>query len=167
MKKSHFLIVSFFLLVVVFTKVDAQQNNPPFKLSETGYGIYTSHTVEKESIDGSASIDHAVVEKQVLVKKTEKVPAKLGIQFGTVYKLTGKDKDTASLEIEWIFPHEIMDTAKNAKYLNIRYPIKLPINFVNSSCYTLDNNFEVVKGIWIVNIYSDNKIIFTRKFDLY
>ena len=166
MKKSLFLKLSFFLLVVC-AKVNAQQNNPPFTLLETGYGIYTSHTVANEDIAGSTSIGHAVVEKQVLVKKTDKVPAKIGVQFGTIYKLTGKDRDTVSLEIEWIYPHEIMDTSKNAKYASIRYPIKLPVNFENSRTYSLDDNFEVVKGLWVLNIYSDNKIIFTRKFDLY
>lgn len=110
--------------------------------------------------------DHGVAEKQVLVKKTEKIPGKLGVEFGTEYKLVGVDKEIAVIEIEWVFPQEIIDPIKKTKFSSIRYAIDLPVNAPNASTYSLDNDFEIIKGTWQLNLYYKGKNIYSKKFEL-
>ena len=166
MKKS-LQIAMLLLLFGVCIKVNAQQTKPAFKFSELSYGMYASQTIEKEKMDESPSGDHKVVAKQVLLKKTERVLAKIGSEFGTEYKLVGDSKDTVTLQLEWIFPHEMTDPVKKVSFKSIKYPIDLPVNAANASTYSLDNDFEVVKGAWQLNIYYKDKIIYSKKFELY
>lgn len=149
-----------------YIKVNAQQKDASFKFSEISYGTYRSQTVEKESMAESPSGDHKVVTKQILLKKTEKIPAKIGTEFGTEYKLTGNSKDIVTLQLEWVFPKEITDPVKKVSFKSIKYPIDLPANATNASTYSLDNDFEVVKGPWQLNIYYNEKIIYSKKFEL-
>jgi hypothetical protein len=156
-----------FLLLGVYIKVNAQQTKPAFKFSELNYGMYASQTGETQKMDESPSGDHRVVIKQVLLKKTEKIPAKIGSDFGTEYKLVSNSSDTVTLQLEWIFPHTIIDPVKKASFKSIKYAIDLPLNATNGSTYSLDNDFEVVKGTWQLNIYYEDKIIYSKKFELY
>ncbi|MBS1503138.1 MAG: DUF3859 domain-containing protein [Bacteroidetes bacterium] len=165
MKKSLF-IVSLFAFLIVSINALAQQDPPEVTLTEISHGIYSSQVIAKEKMDESPSGDHRVVARQVLVKKTEKIPAKLGAEFGAEYKLKSTGKDSVNIEIEWIFPHAIVDPAKNASYESIRYALTLGPADVNASTYSLDNDFEVVKGTWLLNVYYDNKIIYSQKFEL-
>jgi len=165
MKKLSFF-TALYLMLGLYITANAQQKEANFKLSEISYGIYQSQTVEKEAMAESPSGDHKVVTKQVLLKKTEKIPAKIGAEFGTEYKLTGNTKEVVTLQLEWIFPHEITDPVKKVSFKSIKYPIDLPVNATNASTYSLDNDFEVVKGTWQLNIYYNDKIIYSKKFEL-
>ena len=161
------ILLLFIGIIVLHGKVSAQQNNLPFKFSETNYGYYRSVTVETEQMPGSPSGDHKVVTNQVLIKQTARIPAKIGSDFGINYKLSGNKKDTVQLEIEWVFPQEMVNPAQNIKYKSIRYPIDLPCDAANGSTYSLDNDFEVIKGDWLLNVYYNNQIIYIKKFKLY
>lgn len=165
--KNSLFIIALYLALGAFTKVNAQQTDLPFKFSEESYGIYSSHTAELEKLEALPNFDHKVVDKQVLVKQTDRVPAKKGLEFCVDYKLISAAKDTMHLQLEWIYPHAITDPQKKSTFKSIKYPIKLPLNETNGSTYSLDNEYEVVKGTWQFNIYYDDKIIYTRKFELY
>ena len=164
MTRPFSLSLLFLLFIVPIAK--AQHVNPVFKFSEVSHGLYSSQTVAKETMAESPSGTHTVVEKQILLKQTEKIPAKIGSEFGTEYKLTGNNADTVILEIEWVYPHEIIDKQKNTSFKSIRYPIQIPANAANASTYSLEDDFEVVKGDWLLNIYSDNKIIYSKRFQV-
>jgi hypothetical protein len=156
-----------FILFLLCTGADAQQATIALKLQEITFGQATSTVVTKEAMENSPSGDHRLVENQVFTKKTNRIEAKKGVEFGVEYKLVSKQTDTVGLEIEWIFPNPIIDPQKHTTYKSLRYPIGLPLNFINASTYSLDNDFEVVKGTWQLNIYYSDKIIYTRKFELY
>ena len=120
----------------------------------------------KDAIVGSASIEHSVLDSVLLIKRTEKITARLGIEFGVEYILKSSLNDTISLDIEWIYPKEIIDPVDKKKVKSIRYGIDLPANFINNGNYKLENAFEVVKGNWQLNIYYKSKLIYRRKFIL-
>lgn len=145
----------------------AHAQDHKFKFDEIATGTFTKgEVVAKEQMDGSPTGTHTVVEKQTLLKKTQSVDAKIGAAFGVEYKLAGKQNDTIPIELEWVFPSEMTDQKGN-HYNSIRYPVDLPANLVNASVYSLDNDYEVVKGTWTFNIYYQDKVIFSRKFDLH
>lgn len=137
-----------------------------FKITEISYGIYTSKIIAKKPIPGSAIWNHNVTGTSILVKRTQKVPAKSGIQFGAQYKLSVNGNHTVPVEVEWIFP-EMHNPAGSTKYTSLKYPLVIPANMVNNSNYTLEKKHEILKGNWVLNIYHDSKIVYSKKFELY
>ncbi|MDB5150331.1 MAG: hypothetical protein JWQ57_4351 [Mucilaginibacter sp.] len=154
-------------LLLANTHTNAQLTVHKFKITEISYGIYTSKTILKEAMAESPTGNHNYTDTSILVKKTQKIPAKSGIEFGAEYRLSGEQNDTARIEIEWIFPSEMQDPAKGTKYKSIKYPLFIPANMVNNSSYTLENDYEIIKGNWVLNIYYDDKILYSKKFELY
>ncbi|WP_413666498.1 DUF3859 domain-containing protein [Mucilaginibacter sp. Mucisp86] len=137
-----------------------------FAITEISYGIYTSKIVAKEPIAGSPTGNHNVTRNSILIKQTQRVPAKLGIQFGAEYKVAADGNDTVRVEVEWVFP-ETHDPAGRITNTSLKYPLAIPANMVNNSNYTLEKKQEVLKGSWVLNIYHDGKIVYSKKFDLY
>lgn len=158
-----FLMLLFFVLQCTSY---AQTNGTPVKFKEISYGYYTSQTVEKEQMDNMPAGGHTVVKNQVLVKQTDKIPAKIGTEFGTVYQLKGRSKDSVQLDIEWIYPHEITDPQKNASFKSIKYSLYVPGNATNGSTYSLEEPFEIVTGEWQLNIYGQGELLYSKKFML-
>ena len=160
------LFSALFFISVLHAAVYAQTNNTQVKFKELSYGYYSSETVEKEQSDDLPTGGHKVIKNQVLVKQTNKVPAKIGTEFGTVYQLKGRSKDSVQLDIEWIYPREIVDPKKNAAYKNVRYSLYVPGNLTNGSTYTLEEPFEVVTGEWQLNIFNKGNLLYSKKFVL-
>jgi hypothetical protein len=154
------------LVLSLVTNCIGQAKPKNFEFVEISYGIYKSNNSTKDGAVSTPSIEHSVLEGISLVKKTEKITAALGTEFGVAYTLKSNLQDTILLEIEWIYPKEIIDPENNSKVKSIRYGIELPTNFVNNSNYTLEKHFEVVKGDWQLNIYLNRNLLYKRKFTL-
>jgi hypothetical protein len=158
-------LVAFLLLINART--NAQQTVVhTFEITEVSYGIYTSKTVAKEPMAGSPTGNHNVADTSILVKKTLRVPAKLGTQFGAEYKVSADGNDTVPVEVEWVFP-EMHDPAGRITNTSLKYPLAIPANMINNSSYTLEKKHEVLRGNWVLNIYHDSKIVYSKKFQLY
>jgi len=158
-------LVAFLLLINART--NAQQTVVhTFEITEVSYGIYTSKTVAKDRMAGSPSGNHNVADTSILVKKTLRIPAKLGIQFGADYKVSADGNETVPVEVEWVYP-EMHDPAGRITNTSLKYPLAIPANMVNNSSYTLEKKYEVLKGNWVLNIYHDGKIVYSKKFQLY
>lgn len=155
------------LFSILFIKSSfGQIPNQVFQFTELSYGIYQSKSVAKDGRISEATTEHSVIDDIILVKKTDRVKAKLGVEFGAAYVLKSSRSDTITLEIEWVYPKEIKDPTNEAKVKNIRYAIELPTNFENNSNYTLESDYEVVTGEWQLNIYFKNKAIYRKTFTL-
>jgi hypothetical protein len=159
-----------FLFAILFlsfiSNAVGQTRSRKFEFIEKSYGIYKSHISTKDATISSTSVEHSVLDGISLVKKTQKITAILGVEFGVEYFLKSSLNDTIPLEIEWIYPKDIIDPASKKKVKSIRYGINLPVNFINNGNYTLEKPFEVVKGNWKLNIYYKNKVIYRREFIL-
>lgn len=158
-------LIAFLLLINVRT--NAQQTVVhTFEITEISYGIYTSKTVAKEPMTGSPTGYHNVVDTSILVKSTQRIPAKLGIHFGAEYKVSADGGSTVPIEVEWVLP-AVYDPAKGTTSTSMKYPLAIPSNMVNNSGYTLEKKSELLKGDWVLNIYHDSKIVYSKKFVLY
>jgi hypothetical protein len=155
------------LLLLINARTNAQQTVVhTFEIIEINYGIYTSKKVAKEPMPGSPTDNHNVADTSILVKRTQRVPAKSGIQFGAEYKVSADGNNTVPVEVEWIFP-ETHDPAGSTTFTSIKSPLVIHANMVNNSSYTLEKKYEVLKGTWVLNIYYDSKIVYSKKFKLY
>lgn len=163
MKIINLLIL--FISIHFLTMLEAVSENK-FKFIERNYGIFHSNAIVKDGRISEATIQHAVIDTALLIKKTNIISAKKGVEFGVEYVLQSKVKEPVRLLIEWRYPKEIPDPINGAKIRDIKYFIDIETNFVNSSNYTLEQDFEIVKGEWELIIYYENKVIYDRKFVL-
>ena len=106
------------------------------------------------------------LEDYVITRQTDSVPMVRKANFGTVYMIRAKDTVDIDVQIEWIYPEKITNE-RGEKFKSIKYTTQRPTNIPSGSSYNLDELYEMVKGRWILNIYVENKKVYTRAFVLY
>ena len=158
-RKLYLQFINLFTTIESVEQIEVQ-------FTEKSYGIYKSTTLEKDATIGTTMIGHSVIGNITLIEKAERIKAEKGIEFGVEYFLKSNQTATIKLEIEWKFPKEVTDPSKNIKSRKIKYAIALPTNFVNNSNYTLENDFEVIKGNWQLIIRHKEKVVYARQFVL-
>ena len=80
--------------------------------------------------------------------------------------VVSKTNGLLDVTIEWIFPGKISND-KGEKYKTVKYTIQRPTNIPSASSYSLDEPYELVKGKWTMNMYIENKKMYSRTFTLY
>jgi hypothetical protein len=125
-----------------------------------------------QKVDGTTVQDKASptgtrgwLEDYMIIKQTDSVPLLRKANFGTVYMIKAKDTVDIDVQIEWIYPEKITNE-KGEKFKSIKYTTRRPTNIPSGSSYTLDEPYEMVKGKWTMNIFIENKKIYTRNFIL-
>lgn len=159
-------IYLFIALTYFLSPVGAYSQDQKFEFIETKFGIFKTDEKTKNGRVSETTIQHNVLEKTQLVETVDRIPAKHGVEFGVEYVLRSKMNEKIRLLIEWRYPKPIVDPTNGAKIENIMYNIDLPTNMVNISDYTLEQDFEIVKGEWELLIYYNYKTIYSRKFVL-
>ena len=165
MKRIELLLVMF-----LFVKMAAAQNTVESKTNGLLEFVELDHGLAKVSggkDDSLASkVSHRWLEDFVIVKVTDSILAEMNANFGEVYIVKAKDTVNIDVVIEWIYPKKITNN-KGERFNKIKYTTKRPTNIPSASSYNIDTPFELVKGNWTMNIYLENKKVFTRTFFLY
>ena len=106
------------------------------------------------------------LEDYVINKVTDSVQVIRKANFGVVYMVKAIDTVDIDVQIEWIYPEQITND-KGEKFKSIKYTTQRPTNIPSASSYSLDEPYEMVKGRWTMNLYLENKKVYTRSFVLY
>ena len=101
-----------------------------------------------------------------IVDVTDSIEIEPKANFGVMYLVKAKDSVDINVDIEWIYP-ETIKNEQGKKFKSIRYTTKRPTNTPSASSYSLDEHYELVKGNWEMNIYIENKKVYTKTFILY
>ena len=141
------------------------KNDKPFKVSfhELRYGICKTDSLYKQDLKTSPSGNQIISEAFKLIKKTDRIPGEVGQQFGVEYILESDFIGYLPVQQVWIFPEVITD-GKGKAFKEARYTTEKPINSKTYSTYTLEKDFEVVKGEWIYQMWYDQEKLYERKF---
>lgn len=99
-----------------------------------------------------------------LVKQTNKIPAKMGQRFGVAY-IIQTDPRIKAVEVEcvWVYPTPITNP-KGGVFKDVRYSSVESTNKSTYSNYSLDKEYEVVKGKWLLQLYYKKVKIFEQSF---
>jgi len=153
------------LLVFGCSNVRKVNSDMPLKLDlkELNYGICETETEYIEKAESSPSGNHIYSYGFKLIKQTDRIPGKLGQKFGIEFIMKSNVTKLISVEQVWIFPTIIKDD-KGKEFKELRYTIGKPTNENTYSTYTLEKEYEVVKGEWIYQMFYDGKKIYERKF---
>lgn len=136
------------------------------KIEELSYGRSNSKILRKTTMDSSPNGSHNSTQVNLnIIEKTDSINAILGVQFGVEYKVVSK-KAYEDIDLTWYFPIGMTD--KNGKKVNsFTYTINKPTNSYTNSNFTLEEKYEVVKGLWTFTISKKGKELYRRNFYLY
>jgi hypothetical protein len=100
-----------------------------------------------------------------LIKKTDTIYAKIGTSFGVQYILDSQIDKSIQLRQVWTFPNKMVND-KGKVFNNVDYTIKRPTNVSVGANYTIENDYELIKGKWIFQIYNGKKKLYQKEFYL-
>ena len=119
-----------------------------------------------EKLRTSPTGSHGWLKDFEITKVTDSIHAILKANFGVVYMVKARDTVDINVVIEWIYPETIINE-KGGKFKSIKYITKRPTNIPSASSYSLDAPYELAKGNWEMNIYLENKLMYSKTFFLY
>ena len=65
------------------------------------------------------------------------------------------------------YDYHIGEYNQSDNFKSIKYTTNRPTNIPSASSYSLDASYEMVKGEWQMNIYLENKKVYSKSFFLY
>ena len=136
------------------------------EFKEFDYGLASVVSETKAKLDKSPTGNRNWIEGFEIVKVTDSIPLFPKTHFGSIYVINSKNTMELETEIEWIFPQKIIND-KGKSFKTLKYKTVKTTNKFTSSSYGLDEPYELVKGKWILNIFIENKIIYTKTFILF
>lgn len=101
-----------------------------------------------------------------VIKSTDSVPARLNTVFGIEFKVTGMNNPDLRYTQEWIYPAP-MKEEDGRKYALAKVNGTMSTNHDNTCSYSFGKSYELLKGPWKLNVYVENKLMFTRTFIVY
>jgi hypothetical protein len=164
--RSH-LSFSFCALLLASCMGSQPSNNvsATVEVEELNSGISESTTIYKEEMPDSPSGLRNFSGDFRIVVPTDTMPAHLGQQFGIVFQLNSDVAHEVEVEQVWKFPSPII--FPDGKVITeLRYNIVKPTDEPTYSFYELENQYEVVKGVWIYEMFHNGNKIFEKKFYL-
>lgn len=102
-----------------------------------------------------------------VIQSTDSVAAKLNTVFGIEFKIACRDSlvDVPFTE-EWIYPTP-MKEEDGRKYGMAKTNGTLSTNQKNTCSFTFSKPYELLKGRWTLNLYVEDKLMYTHRFLVY
>jgi Domain of unknown function (DUF3859) len=128
------------------------------------YGIYSvDRRVQGRDARGinqatAANVQHAAT--------TKEIPARIGTTFGFRYKIVGKpDEAPITLRRIVVFPAPGLQPSSSSKPLaRDEFAVQASVGETNYMFYTLEDAFELVPGIWAIEIWYGNRKLAAQSF---
>ena len=131
----------------------------------SSYGIVDNPIIVTEPNSDLLSGEKHIIGSWNLVKKTEKIPNIIGIEFGIAYKLNEfSEEDVVYIEEIIIFPNEGLTNPSTgvSKIIDSEIVAVFPEEEQYFS-YSLDYPWEAKSGTWIFQVKKDNEILLEKK----
>jgi hypothetical protein len=165
--KVLILVASFFLFTSSFAQTTVvSKTNGPLQFVELDHGLASVVEGTSDNLGKTPTGTHGWLKDLVITKVTDSIEVKPKANFGVVYIVRAKDTADIDVVIEWIYPGTITNE-KGEKFKSIKYTTRRPTNIPSASSYSLDAPYEMVKGQWKLNLYIENKNVYSRTFFLY
>jgi hypothetical protein len=133
---------------------------------ELDHGLAKVEGRKNEALTRSPTGNRGLLDDFQIVNVTDSIQVEEKANFGTVYMVKATDTVDIEVVIEWIYPKKIKNE-KGEQFKKIKYSTVRPTNTPTASSYSLDAPYEMVKGEWTMNIYLEDKKVYTRTFILF
>jgi hypothetical protein len=157
------------LLFLLLTATSASAQVPQVeRIDVVEYGIYTANAESRQSMPGSVA-GNLTIEKDIrLLQTTRSVPARRGVEFGFRYVAIGAPVGVAvPFHMVTIFPSPgLKNPRQTADHDRNEFDRTKMIGTTQFRSYVLDNDWEVVPGVWIFQVWYQGRKLAEQKFTL-
>jgi hypothetical protein len=155
------------LCLLLLAPIAARAQTPQIdRIDIVEYGIYTTKTDSKQSsadtaagvLDMVSDIHHAVT--------TQTIPAQQGVSFGIRYTIIGAPAGApVPLHMVTVFPPPgLTNPATQQRKAQSEYDTSAVIGTPTYKGYELTNAWEIVPGIWSIQVWSQGRKLAEQKF---
>jgi hypothetical protein len=156
-----------FLICALATALQAQTLRVD-KIDISDAGIYTGEVIKKTPDPTDPTGFLSTLGEVKLVERTTIVPAKLGVRFGMHWVFMGASKSgSADIRLVTRFPASGLRNSKTGEIsFRSENTFSRKIGAANFYEYTLENDWEVVPGVWIFEFWHKDRKLAEQSFTL-
>ncbi|GAC1386801.1 MAG: hypothetical protein NVSMB45_16480 [Ginsengibacter sp.] len=166
MKFRLFILALLFAESIFSQTIVMSKTYGKLEFVELDHGVAKVKDSIVESLSHTPTGTHGWLKDFEIIKVTDSVKALIKANFGVVYMINAKDTADIDVTIEWIYPEKVINK-KGEGFKSIKYSSRRPTNIPSASSYSLDEPYELVKGNWQMNIYIENKKVYSKTFFLF
>jgi hypothetical protein len=132
------------------------------------YGVYTAR--DREGVRGTekkAAEQESQEKDWKLVKKGERIPAKIATSFGMEYVIKGAPAgEPVKITLRYLHP-TISNTQTGKIYNSQEVSIDTLVGKKVHEGYTFDHEWELVTGAWVIQVFYDGRKLGEQYFTIY
>jgi hypothetical protein len=130
-------------------------------------GIYDVTAGETEPLAHTASATFKMVSDFRLIEQTDVIAARPGLTFGVSFMLSGGDA-CEEITMSWItrFPPGGVVTPDGDVFEMDRSACDVPIGKAAFLCYSFDHPWEMVPGVWHLELWHEDQLIADNAFTI-
>lgn len=166
MKNALFIVLMLFIIALSFTTTSFAAEVLGIEIVD--YGIYTAETTKRvgEGITGKGL---HVSKSFHFTHRTTKIPATLNLRFGLSYIIKGRPAgETIELKQVILFPISGLKNPKTQKVLHMSERVfSKVIGEKYGAGYKFDEQWEAVPGIWVMQLWHEDRKLAEKTFNVY
>jgi len=130
---------------------------------ELNYGKVETNGTKRIPDPNSPTGLHSLSANYQFVERTDTVPAVLNTNFGVEYSIKSNVNSVVPIKTVWKFPGKMLND-KNREYSELSRVLPMYTNSRTYSSYKFDEPYEIMPGVWEIEFYYNNKLIYSKKF---
>jgi hypothetical protein len=157
------------LALLMFVSGMAHAQTPQVdRIDVVEYGIYTTDTERSDAAPGTATGTVRELTNIRHAETTTTVPAQLGVRFGFRFTVVGAPAGAVvPLHYITIFPPPGMrNPATQVIKTQSEYDSSAAIGVTSYKDYGLDNDWEIVPGVWTFQVRCEGRLLAEQKFSV-
>jgi len=135
------------------------------RLEITDFGTYKVEPGSKR--ENAEGLKTTVARRVEHLESTTTIPARIGISFSVRYKIVG-EPDNAEVTLRKVisFPPPGLQPPRGKIVLQSESKVETTIGETVADLYTLEDSFELVPGVWTVELWDGERKLLTQSFTL-
>jgi len=160
------LLTLSFLFVFATPSLAASPTPRVDKIEIVAAGLYSSKLSGKVVKTDSASGTRAIIASETLLKKTDRVVAKPGVEFGVRYRIVGvPNGQEVPISIVTYYPLQgLYNPTTHQVTWREQLDTKRRVGRVLYESFHFDHDWELVPGIWSFQFWSDGRLLAEQQF---
>jgi hypothetical protein len=155
------------LVPMVLASVGACAQVPQVdRIDVVEYGLYTANTDSRRAEPNTATGTVSMISNIQHAVTTLTVPAQQGVRFGYRFVVAGAPAGAAvPLHMVTVFPPPgLTNPATQQLKARSEYDVTVPIGTTEFRGYNLTNDWEVVPGIWKIQVWYQGQMLAQQEF---
>lgn len=156
------------LLLAVWLGAAFGQGSRVERIEIVEAGIYRADTAAVEFAPGTATGRRNVLSETRLVTATTRVEAAIGVHFGVRYRVVGRpDGASVKLVSVTLYPAPgLTNPASGMVQSRGEHTLYATIGRINYRGYVFEHDWEVVPGIWTIELWDGRRKLASQAFDV-